>query len=287
MIRSMLYVPASSERFIAKAHERGADAIILDLEDSVAPSEKEKARADLGDAVSSVSRNGATVFVRINPTEDRILADAEAACRAAAFGLFVPKASHPGVLEGLDKHLQKIESAMQRREKTMLVPMIEDPGGVLDARAIACATPRVFGLITGSEDLATEMGAEPTSEVLRIPKILVHLAAKAAGVLSFGFLFSQTHFQDLEGIANAAREARRFGFDGATCVHPSAIPILNEIFSSSAEEIDRAKRMVATYEQSLAAGKGACVFEGKMIDVPMVTRARALLAKQGGPRGSS
>jgi citrate lyase subunit beta / citryl-CoA lyase len=114
----------------------------------------------------------------------------------------------------------------------------------------------------------------------------VHLAAKAAGVLSFGFVFSQTHFRDLAGVASAAREARSFGFDGATCVHPSAIPILNETFSPSAEEISRATRMVAAYEQSLAAGKGACVFEGRMIDVPMVTRARALLAKQAGPKRS-
>jgi citrate lyase subunit beta / citryl-CoA lyase len=286
MIRSMLYVPASSQRFIAKAHERGADAIILDLEDSVAPSEKEKARAGLGEAVPAVSRNGAKVLVRINSSEDMMLADAEAACRAGAFGLFVSKASHPNILERLDRHLQEIENAMPQRQKTVLVPMIEDPGAVLDARAIAGATCRVFGLITGSEDLATTMGAEPTSDVLRVPKLLVHLAAKAAGVLSFGFVFSQTHFRDLAGVASAAREARSFGFDGATCVHPSAIPILNETFSPSAEEIARATRMVAAYEQSLAAGKGACVFDGKMIDVPMVTRARALLAKQAGPRRS-
>jgi citrate lyase subunit beta / citryl-CoA lyase len=287
MMRSMLYVPASSKQFIAKAHERAADAIILDLEDSVAPNEKEKARAGLDEAVRSVSRNGATVFVRINSTDDAGFADAEAACRAGAFGLFVSKAGRPEVLERLDKHLQKIERALKRNEKTRLVPMIEDPGAVLDARSIAGATPRVFGLLVGSEDLATAMGAEPTSEVLRIPKILVHLAAKAAGVMSFGFVFSQTHFRDLEGIAQAAREARSFGFDGATCVHPSAIPILNEIFSPSVEEIDRAKRMIAAYELSIAAGKGACVFDGKMIDVPMVTRARALLAKQGAPRKSS
>jgi citrate lyase subunit beta/citryl-CoA lyase len=287
MIRSMLYVPASSQRFIAKAHERGADAIILDLEDSVASAEKEKARAGLGEAVPAVSRNGAKVLVRINSSEDMMLADAEAACRAGAFGLFVSKASHPNILGRLDRHLQEIENAMPQRHKTVLIPMIEDPGAVLDARAIAGATPRVFGLITGSEDLATAMGAEPTSEALRVPKILVHLAAKAAGVLSFGFVFSQTHFRDLAGVASAAREARSFGFDGATCVHPSAIPILNETFSPSAEEIARATRMVAAYEQSLAAGKGACVFEGKMIDVPMVARARALLAKQAGPRRSS
>ena len=287
MIRSMLYVPASSQRFIAKAHERGADAIILDLEDSVAPSEKEKARAGLGEAVPAVSRSGAKVLVRINSSEDMMLTDAEAACRAGAFGLFVSKTSHPNLLERLDSRLQEIENAMPQRQKTVLVPMIEDPGAVLNARAIAGATSRVFGLITGSEDLATAIGAEPTSEALRVPKILVHLAAKAAGVLSFGFVFSQTHFRDLAGVASAAREARSFGFDGATCVHPSAIPILNETFSPSAEEIARATRMVAAYAQSLAAGKGACVFEGKMIDVPMVARARALLAKQAGQRGSS
>jgi citrate lyase subunit beta/citryl-CoA lyase len=287
MIRSMLYVPASSQRFIAKAHERGADAIILDLEDSVAPNEKEKARAGLGEAVSAVSRNGAQVFVRINSSEDMMFVDAQAACRAGAFGLVIPKTGHPSTLERLDRHLQEIESAIRRREKTVLIPLIEDPGAVLDARAIAGATPRVFGMVAGSEDLATAMGADPASDAIRFAKIFVHFAAKAAGVLSFGFVLPQTHFRDLAAIASAAREARSLGFDGATCVHPSAIAILNETFSPSAEEVDRATRMVAAYEQSLADGKGACVFEGKMIDVPMVARARALLVKRVGPRESS
>jgi citrate lyase subunit beta / citryl-CoA lyase len=143
----------------------------------------------------------------------------------------------------------------------------------------------VLGLATGSEDLATAMGAEPTPEVLRLPNLMVHLAAKAAGVLSFGLLVSVADYRDIEGIARAAREARAFGFDGATCVHPSAIAILNETFAPSADEIDRATRMVLAYKESLAAGKGACVFEGKMIDVPIVTRARALLARQPGQKG--
>src|SRR5215472_11905673 len=125
MIRSMLYVPASSERFIAKAHERGADAIILDLEDSVTPNEKANARAGLAKAVRAVSRNGATVFVRINSGAEMIFADAEAACRAGAFGLFVPKANI-SALERLDTYLDQIENAISPREKTALVPMIED-----------------------------------------------------------------------------------------------------------------------------------------------------------------
>jgi citrate lyase subunit beta / citryl-CoA lyase len=279
MIRSLLYVPASSERFLAKAHERGADAIILDLEDSVAPNEKEKARLGLGEAVRAVSRGDARVFVRIN-SGDMLLADAESACRAGAFGLFVPKASDAGALQPLDKVLEGIEKSVSRQEKTVLVPMIEDPGAVLDARAIAASTSRVFGLITGSEDLATAMDAEPTPDFLRFPKLMVHLAAKAAGVLSFGLLRSVAGYQDLDAIAQAAREARSMGFDGASCVHPCVVPILNEEFSPSAEEIDRATRLVVAYDESLAAGAGACVFEGKMIDVPVVNRAKALLAKK-------
>jgi citrate lyase subunit beta/citryl-CoA lyase len=286
MIRSLLYVPASSERFIAKAHERGADAIILDLEDSVASREKEKARAALAEAVPAVSRNGAKVFVRINSEPNLMFADAEAACRAGAFGLFVPKTRHPNDLIRLDRHLEKIEGGRPDPKKTLLVPMIEDPGAVLDARALAAATPRTFGLITGGEDLATAMGAEPTPEVLRFPKLLVHLAAKAAGVLSFGLLRSVADYRDLEGIRRAAQEARDFGFDGASCVHPSIVAILNETFAPSAEEIDRAARMIIAYDESLAAGQGACVFEGKMIDVPVVARARALLAKWKGRESS-
>src|SRR5579863_4670406 len=280
MFRSMLYVPASSQRFIAKAHERGADAIILDLEDSVAPGEKLSARTGLRESVPAVSRNGAKVFVRVNSNKDMILADAEAACRAGTFGLFVPKANDPGELKRLDRHLAKVEKIMKKREKTVLVLLIEDPGAVLDARVLAEATPRVLGIATGSEDLATAMSAEPTPEVLRMPNLLVHLAAKAAGVLSFGLLTSVADFRDIAGIERAAREARAFGFDGATCVHPSAIAILNQTFAPSTEEIDRATRMIAAYEESLAAGKGACVFEGKMIDVPIVIRARALVARQ-------
>jgi len=280
MFRSMLYVPASSQRFIAKAHERGADAIILDLEDSVAPGEKLSARTGLRESVPAVSRNGAKVFVRVNSNKDMILADAEAACRAGAFGLFVPKANDPGELKRLDRHLAKVEKIMKKREKTVLVLLIEDPGAVLDARVLAEATPRVLGIATGSEDLATAMSAEPTPEVLRMPNLLVHLAAKAAGVLSFGLLTSVADFRDIAGIERAAREARAFGFDGASCVHPSAIAILNQTFAPTAEEIDRATRMISAYEESLAAGKGACVFEGKMIDVPIVMRARALVAKQ-------
>ena len=277
MIRSLLYVPASSEKFLARAHERGADALILDLEDAVAPREKLSARARLEDAVPAARRNGAKVFVRINAGEPA-LADAEAACRAGAFGLFVPKVHEPADLGRVDAHLARVERAGQR---VVLVPMLEDPAAVFDARKIAAASARNFALVAGSEDLATAMGAEPTPEVLRLPKLLVHLAAKAAGLCSLGMLRSVADFRDIDGVRSAAREARAFGFDGATCVHPSLVPILNEVFSPGAEEIERARRLVAAFEAAQAAGRGACVFDGKMVDEPVVARARALLARTG------
>jgi citrate lyase subunit beta / citryl-CoA lyase len=277
-MRSLLYVPASSERFIAKAHERGADAIILDLEDAVVPAQKSAARERLATAVASVGQRGATVFVRINSEEELWRLDAEAAARAGAFGLLVPKTREARMLQELADMLEKLERSTGRPE-VALVPMIEDAGAVLDAKVIATATPRVFGLVAGGEDLATALDAEPTPEVLYLPKLMVHLAAKAAGVRSFGLLRTVADYGDLDAVEKSAREARAFGFDGASCVHPSVVPILNRAFSPSAEELDHARRLIAESERATANGQGAFAFEGKMVDEPVVQRARALLER--------
>jgi citrate lyase subunit beta/citryl-CoA lyase len=277
-IRSLLYVPVSSERFLARAHERGADAIILDLEDAVAPARKDAARARLGEAVEMARRGGATIFVRINAEPARLQRDAEAACRAGADGLLVPKAREAGALAALADFLAGIEQSVSRSAMS-LVPMIEDPGAVLDARMIARASPRVFALVAGGEDLATVLGAEPAPEVLHFPKMMVHFAAKAAGILSFGLLRTVADYNDLAGIEISAREARRYGFDGASCVHPAVVPILNRAFSPSQAELDHARALIAAFDRAQAAGQGAFEFGGRMVDEPVVRRARALIEK--------
>jgi len=276
--RSLLYVPVSSERFLAKAHERGADAIILDLEDAVAPARKDAARARLGEAVAMARRGGATIFVRINAEPARLQRDAEAACRAGADGLLVPKAREAAAIAALADFLAGIEHSIGRAAMS-LVPMIEDPGAVLDARTIALASPRVFALVAGGEDLATSLGAEPAPEVLYFPKMMVHFAAKAAGILSWGLLRTVADYNDLAGIETSAREARRYGFDGASCVHPAVVPILNRAFSPSQAELDYARALVAAFDEAHAAGHGACEFEGRMVDEPVVRRARMLIEK--------
>lgn len=260
MPRSLLYVPAHSERFLAKAHERGADAIILDLEDAVPEADKDRARAGLGEAVRSAGRSGAEIHVRINAGE-RQRADAEAAARAGASGIVVAKAALPAVevLAGLG---------------VPLIPMLEDPGAILDARDFA-RNPAVIALMVGGEDLATALGATPSPEVLRTPKLLVHYAAKAERKLSFGLLRSIADYADLAALDAAAREARQHGFDGASCVHPSAVAILNAAFAPTADELAWAGRVLA----AAAVHAGAFTVDGRMVDAPVIARARSLLGR--------
>ena len=223
-------------------------------------------------------QRGATIFVRINAQPELIRLDAEAACRAGVFGLLVPKTRDARTLQELAELLDGIERSAGR-EPMAFVPMIEDAGAVLDARLIASATPRVFALMTGGEDLATSLDAEPTPAVLYLPKLLVHLAAKAAGVRSFGLLRTVADYGDLDAVERSAHEAAAFGFDGASCVHPSVVPILNRAFSPSAALVERAERLLAAAEQAKARGEGAFAFEGKMVDEPVIRRARSLLAR--------
>lgn len=260
MYRSMLYVPAHSERFIEKAHTRGADAIILDLEDAVPEADKTTARDTLTKTIGRVGQSGTAVLVRIN-SGGRALDDARAAAAAHAAAIVVAKA---------DPHSLKSLASVG----LPLIALLESAAAILDARACA-ALPQVSGIMVGGEDLATSMGARPAPEVLRTPKLLAHYAAKAEGKLSFGMLRSLADYSDLAAIKAAAEEARLHGFDGATCVHPSAVRLLNEAFSPNPEEIAWALRVVAAAEGN----DGAFALDGRMVDRPVVMSARAILAK--------
>jgi len=269
-LRSLLYVPAHSERFISRAHERGADAIILDLEDAVPESEKTAARDNLPATIASVIRGGAVAFVRINAGA-RQRDDAIAATSAGAHGLFIPKARDPNALESLAGTL-RAEEARLGRVPTPFVAMVEDPAAMLDARTLA-RVQRVMGLCFGAEDFTAVTGGSPTPEVVRHPKLMVHYAAKAEGKLSFGLLQSIADYADLDALAAAAREAKAHGFDGATCIHPTAVPILNANFAPTAAERDWAARVLAAAPASDAAFE----LDGRMVDAPVIARARRIL----------
>jgi citrate lyase subunit beta/citryl-CoA lyase len=276
--RSMLFVPVTRDKFVASAHARGADAIILDLEDSVAESEKARARTLVPEAAKAVSKSGADVLVRINRPWHQAFRDIEAVVGPQVMALMCPKVESPEHLGVIAEMLDTLEAERGLKVgHTRLVALVETADAYFRLREIARATPRLDALSLGAEDFATSVGMEPIGETLQAPKQTTIIAARAAGILPLGFMGTVADFDDLEAFRATIRRSRRFGFVGASCIHPSQVPILNEEFGWSDAEVDRARRMVATYDAAKAKGLGAVTFEGKMIDVPVVERAQALI----------
>lgn len=278
--RSLLYVPVTQPRFVEKAHARGADAIILDLEDAVAPGEKAAARGMLAAAVPMVRRGGADVCVRVNRPLRLAVPDIEAAVAAGADVLVLTKLAGPDHVRVLAEHVAEAEAlAGVAVGRTKLIGLVETAAAVAQMQAIAQADPRLVALGVGGEDLATDLGAEATPDALELPKRMGVIAARAAGILPLGFIGTVAEISDLEGYRQVLRRSRAIGFACASCVHPSQVPVLNEEYGARPEDVARAERMVAAFEEALARGVGAVSFEGQMIDEPVVARARNLLKR--------
>ena len=283
--RSMLYVPATAEKFLAKAAGRGADGILIDLEDSIPPSSKADARAALAGAVSTVragqSDGKPSILVRINRPWRLAIQDLEASVIDGVDGLCLPKVDSADHLAAIDEVVGELEEerGLQPGRLTYFV-LVETAKGVSEARAIAKASPRVCGLTVGGEDLAADLGLpEPDPIVLAPYNAEILLAAREAGVLPMGYPGSIAEFTDLDAFRAAAEQGRREGFEGGACIHPAQVPILNAAFAPSAEEIAHAEGIMAAFETSLAKGEGAVAYQGKMIDKPIVDRARRVVEK--------
>lgn len=277
MYRSLLYVPASSDRFIAKAAERGADALILDLEDSVALGAKASAREKLAGSVALCGERGADIWVRINRPISLALRDIEAAVTANATGILITKVASADHVRLLLEFAADVEQSAKRIKPIQAIAVIETAAAVWKAESIARADDRVIGVLGGSEDLALSMGAQPTQDALKIPKTLIHLAAVAAGRWSFGMFGTIANYSDTGAIKSLALEARRCGFSGATCVHPTAVPILNETFTPTAAELAEAQAILDAAAEHERRAVGAFSYEGRMIDMPIIERARRLI----------
>jgi citrate lyase subunit beta / citryl-CoA lyase len=277
--RSLLFVPIVRDKFVASAHTRGADGIILDLEDSVPETAKERARELVPAAASQVGGCGGDVLVRINRPWQHAFRDVEAAVGPGVMALVCPKVESAEHLQVVAELLDALEAARGLpKGHTRLVALIETADGYFRAREIAKATPRLVALSLGAEDFALSVGMEPVAETLEAPKQTVIIAARAAGIIPLGFMGTVADFKDTEAFRQVVRRSRRFGFAAASCIHPSAVGVLNEEYGVSPEAADRARRMIKAYDEAIERGIGAVTFEGKMIDVPVVERAKALLA---------
>jgi citrate lyase subunit beta/citryl-CoA lyase len=278
--RSLLYVPANVERFVEKAHTRGADCIQLDLEDSVPASEKDAARRQVAAAATRVRRGGADVVVRINSPMDVTVKDLDASIGPDVDGIAVTKAESADHIKRIDDVISRLESTRGLRPgHTRLIAMIESPAAFFQMPAIAAASPRLAGMNIGGEDFALETGMEPSEATLLMPKQQMIFAARAAGIMPLGFIDSLASFADLEAFARMVQRSRQFGFMGAGCIHPGQVPIVNQYYSPSPEEVAYATRIVEGNAAQAAAGRGSWSLDGKMIDVPVVVRAERLLER--------
>lgn len=278
--RSILYVPGNVPKFIDKAHERGADCVLVDLEDSVQPAQKAEARAMLPETMKKVARGGADVAVRINRPMRQAIPDLEAAVRPGLSTLFVTKTEGVQHLRLLDEVVTELE-----RERGMPVggvgfaAMIEHPRALTELNDIAERGPRVIAMMLGGEDFALETGSVPGDETLELPKRMVAFAAQAHGVSMIGILGTVADYSDPAAYRKSAERARRFGFSGGTCIHPGLVATLNEAFTPTADEVAQARKLIAADEKAAAEGRGSFSVDGKMIDIPVIDRARRLIQR--------
>jgi len=278
--RSCHSVPGSSERFIAKAAQLPADQIFLDLEDSVAPDEKARARAQVIQALREIDFGDKAVVFRVNGTDTphyyRDLIEVVEAAGDRLDAVMLPKVRTPGDVEMTDKLLTQIELAQGFPVGAIgIEAQIEDATGLLACEAIASASPRMETLIFGPGDYSAAIGIPITTiggtpehypgDHLNYLYSRIVVAARAAGILAIDGPYAA--FKDEEGLRARARLVRALGLDGKWTIHPSQIQIVNETFTPSREEWERAEAMLVAYEQATTGeGRGAAMFEGEMID---------------------
>ena len=278
--RSLLYVPVNVDRYVDKAHTRGADGVILDLEDSVTPSEKEHARTLIQEAAVKVARNGADVLVRINRELELAVRDIEASISPLITALKLPKVQSADHVKLLAELVDSLEAKRGMRVgTTRLIPMVETADAFFSMDAIAKASPRVATVLLGGEDFALDCGFEPDPEVYQYPKQQSLLAARAAGLTPMGLIGTVADFSDAEAYRAVVRHSAKFGFEGASCIHPANVAVLNEEFSPKPEAVAYARRVVEGDKQAIAEGRGSWSLDGKMIDIPVVIRAQRLIAR--------
>jgi citrate lyase subunit beta/citryl-CoA lyase len=268
--------------FVEKAHLRGADAICLDLEDSVPPRGKDRARTLVKDAIPMVGRGGADVTVRVNRPWELRKDDLDAVIWPGLSGIAYPK---PETIE----ELQQTDEAITRLEQARGIPVgtvkigtsIESVAGFFNARAIAHATPRLVAIGQGSEDFTLDLEIEPTAEGTELfyPKLFMVLLAREAGLYPMGTMRGVADFRDLDGYRQAVKSAAIVGYRGASCIHPNQVPILNAGFSPPPELVAYSRRVIEVYEEAEAQGRASIALDGKMIDIPVYVRAQRLFAR--------
>lgn len=280
--RSRLYLPGNEPKFFINAGLHSPDGIILDLEDSVAPTEKDAAQLLVRNALRSVDfscpneakqrRNGAERMVRINQLPQG-LDDLKFIVPHNVHVILIPKCESAEQVIAVEKEIEKLKKKFDIKYDIYFMPIIESALGVIKAYEIASASKHNCALAIGLEDYTADIGTQRTNEgreSLFARQMLVN-AARAAGIQPIDTVFSDV--ADMEGLRQSVLEAKSLGFEGKGCIHPRQIPVVHQAFAPTAEEIEKAKKIVLAFEEAEKKGLGVVSLGSKMIDPPVVKRA--------------
>ncbi|HXZ29312.1 MAG TPA: aldolase/citrate lyase family protein [Terriglobales bacterium] len=276
--RSRLYLPGNEPKYFINAGLHAPDAVILDLEDSVHPAEKDAARVLVRNALRAVDFARAERMVRINPLPLG-LADLDEVVPEGPDVILIPKVEHAEQVLEVERHVCEIQARVGQGRALWLMPILESALGVEHAFAIATASPRLCALTIGLEDYTADLGVARTpegTESLFARQRMVN-AARAAGVQAIDSVFSDV--ADMDGLRAWGRGSRALGFEGMGCIHPLQIAVIHEAFAPTAAEIEKAQRIVSAFEEAQAKGLGVVSLGSKMIDPPVVQRALKLVER--------
>lgn len=288
-LRSLLFVPGDSERKFAKACEAGADVLILDLEDAVAPAQKDMARGQVADWLDRAGEVAPLLFIRVNPLDTGLTGrDLAAVVRPGLAGILVPKANGAQDIEAIAAMIDPLEAAAGMAPGTVRIAVVstETPQAMFALGSYTPPHPRLVGLTWGAEDLAAAIGATDNKEAdgqwtepYRLARSLCLFAAASAGVAPIDTLYAD--FRDAEGLERDCRKARRDGFTGRIAIHPDQVETINRCFTPSAGEVAHARRIAAAFAAQPDAG--TLGIDGKMYDIPHLKAALKTLASAGEP----
>jgi citrate lyase subunit beta / citryl-CoA lyase len=276
--RSRLYVPGSEPKYFINAALHGPDAVILDLEDSVHPGEKDTARLLVRNALRAVDFLDCERMVRINQLPLG-LEDLDEIVPESPDLILIPKTETPDQVIAVEKRIAEVKGDYGITRPTWLMPILETALGIENAFSIAKASEKTVAITIGLEDYTADLGVVKTrsgNESLFARQRLVN-AAHAAGVQAIDSVFGD--LGDLEGLRAWAANSRALGFEGMGCVHPLHIPVIHEAFAPTSTEIERARKIVAAYDDAQARGLAVVSLGSKMIDLPVVQRALKLMAR--------
>ncbi|HEX7082214.1 MAG TPA: CoA ester lyase [Gammaproteobacteria bacterium] len=291
VLRSLLFVPGNKENMLTKALGTQADALIPDMEDSVPDSEKRAARETIRSFLPRLAAANSHVIPRVNSFETEWTEeDLEAVVGPHIYGISIGKVRRAADIAGVSNLIAKLETrAGLPVGRIRLIPWIENAEAIVRCGEILAASERIVAAAFGAEDFTNDMGIERLDDErhLAYPRSALCIAARAAGVAALDTPYFK--LRDLEGLRATALQAKHLGFKGRFAIHPEQVDTLNECFSPSAAEIAEAERIVAAFEEAERRGRASTSLDGRVIDVPVVKRARAVLrlAAQGSRRPES